>query len=37
MTERITKKAEIEALLQAGHKPHEIAKMLSGVIRRHAN
>ena len=35
MTEPIIKKAEIEVLLQAGHKPHEIAKML-GVARRYA-
>ena len=35
MTERITKKAEIEFLLQAGHKAHEIAKLL-GVARRYA-
>lgn len=35
MTEHITKKAKIEALLQAGKAPREIAEIL-GVSRRYA-
>ena len=35
MTDRITKKAKIEALLQAGKAPREIAEIL-GLNRRYA-